>query len=118
MSRDKKWHWRVEPGQDASWKTTCGRDIEAEGLQYAEYVKEVVDCHVCLYHLGCYIPLSKLREHQLKNGKPTDPHDPGSCTCEPHEGPYHAASCPRSRYWNSCKFSQQLFGVCEHGRRD
>lgn len=22
------------------------------------------------------------------------------CTCEPHQGPYHAKSCPRSKYWD------------------
>ena len=29
------------------------------------------------------------------------PTDPRSCTCEVNEGPYHAAHCPRRRYWDA-----------------
>ena len=66
----KRTHWRVERYPSDSWKTACGADIYLDKLCYAEYLKELVDCRVCMYHLGLYIPLSKLREHQLKNGMP------------------------------------------------
>lgn len=26
---------------------------------------EDVTCHICLYHMGLYVPVTKLREHQL-----------------------------------------------------
>lgn len=25
-----------------------------------------VDCRICMYHIGRYVPIVKLREHQLK----------------------------------------------------
>jgi hypothetical protein len=33
------------------------------GLRFS-YYGEVVDCRICLYRLGLYVPLLKLREHQ------------------------------------------------------
>lgn len=48
-------------------ETLCGRTIYYNGRLLANYIEiwpEYVDCHVCLYHLGLYVPLSRLAEHQ------------------------------------------------------
>lgn len=61
--RATKTHWRPSKKPE----TICGRTVYYNGRQlvnYAELWPEYVDCHVCLYHMGRYMPLSKLAEHQ------------------------------------------------------
>lgn len=65
-----KTHW-AESGEVTrrTRMTRCGRFLFVggkfgRGVNYAEYDTQYVTCHVCLYHLGLYVPLVKLREHQ------------------------------------------------------
>lgn len=51
--------------------TLCGRFLFiggrfGRGVCYAEYDPQYVTCRVCLYHMGLYTPLAKLREHQYE----------------------------------------------------
>lgn len=58
-TRPLRTHWKPRPHARF---TQCGRRLR----HYAEYNVEYVTCLVCLYHLGRYVPLSKLREHQAQ----------------------------------------------------
>lgn len=67
-SRPSKIHWRPHIGRRyIRGITICGRTIYYNGRQlvdFAEYDETYVTCHLCLYRLGRYMPLSKLAEHQ------------------------------------------------------
>jgi hypothetical protein len=64
--RHLRTHWRP----NHSPQTFCGREVYVGTklmVCYAEYWPEYVDCLVCLYHMGRYMPLVKLQEHQDHN---------------------------------------------------
>lgn len=70
MSRAYRTHWaphQLPPRRPRF--TICGRSSVGEfgGPCYAEYDPQYVDCRVCLYHMGRYMPLLKLHEHQNYN---------------------------------------------------
>lgn len=56
MIRPRKIHGRACGPMGTTWAAVCGRPNAVIG--------DNVNCHVCLYHLGRYVPLVKLREHQ------------------------------------------------------
>lgn len=59
-TRVRRVHW-------ASPTMQCGASLSAYSwnLQRTAYEPDVT-CLVCLYHLGRYMPLSKLRDHQSR----------------------------------------------------
>jgi len=75
MSRTHRTHWRRQ--HTIPPMTMCCRPLftggsHGRGVCYAEHCPEYVDCLVCLYHMGRYMPLSKLYEHQVFNMKRCD----------------------------------------------
>lgn len=57
MSRARRTHFLKHPACGVAVRTfSCNIQTTA--------VREDVTCLVCLYHLGLYMPLVKLREHQ------------------------------------------------------
>jgi hypothetical protein len=60
-------HWRhptAYPPQTMCHRPLFSGGSHGRGCCYAEYDITYVDCRVCLYHTGRYVPLVKLREHQ------------------------------------------------------
>jgi hypothetical protein len=56
--RKFKVHARACGPQGTGWRSLCGTDGTTG---------EDVTCHICLFRLGLYVPLVKLREHQAWN---------------------------------------------------
>jgi hypothetical protein len=51
------------PQGSGKWRPVCG----LRGARLIGAYGREVDCHVCLYQLGLYMPLVKLYEHQTSN---------------------------------------------------
>jgi hypothetical protein len=66
--RPRKVHWRqIFDTGPSSPETLCGRTLTHNGRYLVDFVErnnEYVTCCACLYHLGLYMPLVKLVEHQ------------------------------------------------------
>lgn len=65
MSRERKVHWRQPVGANMHFTHCSPRGYTWNRLYTTDL--GAVTCLVCLYHLGLYMPLVKLREHQIEN---------------------------------------------------